>query len=183
MKFRFDQEKAISVVLYVSKKILEHGERSGLHKIFKILYFADQKHLTKWGRPITGDFFVAMKHGPVPSAIYNILKSVKGDCFMITQDMFSDYFDVKGHLVAPKQEPDMDVLSEAEIVHLNESIAENVHIGFDDLQDKSHGHAWDKAVKDDRIPFKYIAQEAGATSEMLSYIRHNAEIDSLAAVL
>ncbi|MEA3348861.1 MAG: Panacea domain-containing protein [Pseudomonadota bacterium] len=182
MKFKFDQEKAIAVVLYVANKILEKEKPAGLHKIFKIVYFADQKHLARWGRPVSTDFFVAMKHGPVPSVIYDILKSVQGDSFFVNQDKFSEYFEVKGHTVIPKQKPDMDFLSETDITYLDESIEENAHLGFGALQDKSHDQAWEKTFKNDRIPFKCIAQEGGASSEMLSYIRHNAEIDTIATV-
>ncbi len=178
MKFKFDQEKAIAVVLYVAHKLLERNEQPGLHKIFKILYFADQKHLAEWGRPISTDFFIAMKHGPVPSVIYDILKSVQGDSYFIEQDKFSEYFEVKSHFVTPKQKPNMDFLSETDIALLDESINENLHLNFSDLQSKSHGRAWDNTIKNDEIPFKYIAQEAGVSPVMLSYIRHNAEIDS-----
>jgi uncharacterized phage-associated protein len=43
------------------------------------MYFADRKHLEKYGRFICGDSYVAMKHGPVPSEIYDILKAVISD--------------------------------------------------------------------------------------------------------
>ena len=179
MKFQFDQEKALAVVLYVTHKILELGERPDLHKIFKILYFADQKHLVKWGRPVSTDYFIAMKHGPVPSAIYDILKSARGDSRLIEQHRFSRFFEVHDHFVKPKQPPKTEILSESDLAALDEAISENVRLGFAELEKKSHGKAWRSAGKDDRIPFKFIAQEAGATSEMVSYIRHNAEIDNL----
>ena len=34
------------------------------HKICKILYFADREHLSKYGRSITGDVYIAMTYGP-----------------------------------------------------------------------------------------------------------------------
>lgn len=44
----------------------------------KILYLADKAHFLDWGRPITFDRYVAMKHGPVPSAVRNMLAAAAG---------------------------------------------------------------------------------------------------------
>jgi uncharacterized phage-associated protein len=47
--------------------------------IGKVFYFADKEHCLDWGRTISGDRYVAMEHGPVPSRIYEILKLGSGD--------------------------------------------------------------------------------------------------------
>ena len=52
-----------------------------MHKLCKILYFADQRHLSLYGRSITGDTYIAMQYGPVPSNVDDILKAVRGDSF------------------------------------------------------------------------------------------------------
>lgn len=71
--FKFNRDKAIATVLFIAEKLIKRYGKNGadLHKIFKILYFADQKHLAKYGRPIVGDFYVAMREGGVPSKIYD----------------------------------------------------------------------------------------------------------------
>jgi hypothetical protein len=43
-----------------------------------VFFFADKKHLMDWGRPISGDRYVAMEHGPIPVTIYDLLKSDSG---------------------------------------------------------------------------------------------------------
>ncbi|MEO6666974.1 MAG: Panacea domain-containing protein, partial [Nitrospiria bacterium] len=73
--FRFDPEKALQAILFVARML----PGATFHQISKIIYFADKAHLQKYGRLICGDTYVAMKHGPVPSGIYDILKSVRGD--------------------------------------------------------------------------------------------------------
>jgi uncharacterized phage-associated protein len=92
MKFQFDEKKAIAAILYILKKVSDQGAKSDLHKLFKILYFAEREHLATWGRPITGDFFIAMQYGPVPSHIYDMIKSVKGDSRFIPRDKYIAYF-------------------------------------------------------------------------------------------
>lgn len=73
----FNFEKSMQVILYISNRL----KRTDFHKIFKILYFADQAHLSEYGRPISGDVYIAMKDGPVPTKIYDIFKAVRGDSF------------------------------------------------------------------------------------------------------
>jgi uncharacterized phage-associated protein len=63
MSYILEKDKSIAVILF----ILNALEHSDIHKLCKIIYFADQKHLARYGRPITGDWYVAMKDGPVPT--------------------------------------------------------------------------------------------------------------------
>ena len=44
------------------------------HKLAKLVYFADKEHMLDYGRPITGDRYMAMEYGPVPSFIYDLVK-------------------------------------------------------------------------------------------------------------
>ena len=171
--FKFDEEKAISAILYITKKLNEHKDRikPDFHKIFKILYFADQKHLVKYGRPIVGDHYVAMDHGPVPSKIYDILKTIRGDSVFEDSKGYGDFIDVKGRYAYPKQEPDMDSFSESDIECINESLEENQHLDFATLREKSHGNAHKRATKDDKISYRAMAKEAGADDAILAYMR------------
>jgi len=82
LKFKYDEHKAISSLLYIAGHLIGLNDRKvkpDLHKVFKILYFADQKHLARYGRVIVGDFYIAMDHGPVPSNMYDMVKTVRGD--------------------------------------------------------------------------------------------------------
>lgn len=54
---------------------------SGIHdltklKAAKLLYFADKLHLTRYGRPITGDRYYCLDHGPIPSASLNAINDL-----------------------------------------------------------------------------------------------------------
>jgi uncharacterized phage-associated protein len=171
--FRFDEEKALSVILYIAKELWDPNRKGkpDFHKIFKILYFADQKHLVRYGRPVVGDYYVAMEHGPVPSNIYDILKSVRGDSIFDDVKGFGSYFDVKSHYVYPKKAPDMDAFSESDVECLKESMEENQYLTFKELKKKSHDEAYDKATKDDKISYRAMARAAGADSAMIAYMR------------
>ena len=72
MHFRFDFEKA----LQAAAELLRHEphQQMGRVRLMKLLYIADREALKEVGRPITCDSVVAMKHGPVLSRLYDIIK-------------------------------------------------------------------------------------------------------------
>lgn len=172
ISFKINEEKSNNVLLWTISKL---NDKVDFHKLFKILYFAEQKHLAKYGRSIIGDKFVAMKHGPVPSEIYYFLKSLR-------QNNVNTYFKiVDQYYVVAQQEVDLDELSESEILCLQESINENKDLNYNALRDKSHKIAWKNAnPEDDEMSFLEIAKEGGADTEMLKYIALTIENQTLA---
>lgn len=169
MSFYFDESKAVSIVLFILKKMKGKIDR---HKLSKILYFADQKHLARYGRPVLGDKYIAMSNGPVPSTLYDAIKSIDDDRYSF--DLFKNNLTSEGkYNIVSIQEPDMDELSESDIECLLESLKENASLSFSKLTEKSHGPAWESAGKDARIPIKQIAKEGNASSDMIKYINEN----------
>jgi uncharacterized phage-associated protein len=74
VQFEFDHEKTIAAALYIVSKNLPELTMA---KLFKLLYFSDKDHLVRYGRTITGDRYVAMKDGPVPSSLYDLFKEMR----------------------------------------------------------------------------------------------------------
>lgn len=64
MAFPFSHRKATQVLNYFARQ--SGGEINKL-KALKLVYFADRYHLRRFGRPITGDEYLAMSYGPVAS--------------------------------------------------------------------------------------------------------------------
>lgn len=169
IRFNFDKDKSISSVLFILNKL----GKTDFHKVCKILYFADQKHLTKYGNPITGDFYIAMKNGLVPSNVYDILKAIRNNfSFNLNTNELKDLFEVHGnHDVTAKVNADLDFLSETDVECILNSIEENKNLSFADLTDKSHNTAWNKATRDNEISFLDIATDGGANDVMINYIK------------
>ena len=69
---RYDKERLVEIVLYVLNKT---GELD-YYTLLKTIYFAELKHLAKWGQRITADDVCAMPYGPVLS---HLLDAIKGD--------------------------------------------------------------------------------------------------------
>lgn len=49
------------------------GGRMSYMKLIKLMYLADREALLRWGRPITGDTYFSMDHGPVLSEVLDLI--------------------------------------------------------------------------------------------------------------
>lgn len=168
---QFQPERALELVLYVAKRI----PHPSFHSISKILYFADREHLSRYGSLMTGDTYVAMKHGPVPSAIYNLLKAAAGrheplvplDWFELVQDNLTVE---ANHRVLPLRDADPRKISAAQRACLDLSIKQNGRLGFDRLTRKSHDGAWKSAEQNEFIELAAIARTLPNAREVLAYL-------------
>jgi uncharacterized phage-associated protein len=153
--FRFDPDKGLEVLLYVSNRIANKN----VYWVLKAPYFADKYHLESCGRFICGDHYVAMKSGPVPSGLYDIVKDVR-DTRRISAlaTKAQEAFAVDGNTVVPSRDARLEFLSETDRECLNRAIAEVENLSFAALRDKSHGSDYEAADADDEIPFDAIVQ-------------------------
>jgi uncharacterized phage-associated protein len=161
--------KNITVLLYISQKL------AGVdyYKVFKVMYFAEQKHLVRWGDKIIEDEFYAMPYGPVPTLTYDQIKALKSDSKISVSKELEECFKIENEtIIIPLKEADLEFLSESEIECLDESIDENKDLTFYQLKHKSHKSAWTNA-NSGRMSSIEIAREVGASDEMLQYIEFN----------
>lgn len=171
--FEFDPRKALEVILYISNKL----ESPDFHKISKILYFSDKNHLERYGRLVCGDSYVAMKHGPVPSGVYDILKTVRGDGLwscVAREKLDMDSFSVHDRkTVVPLRRANTDLLSESDIECLDEAINEYGLLEFSELTEASHDFAWKSVDQNDVIDIEAIVATLSNSSDLLEHLREN----------
>jgi uncharacterized phage-associated protein len=166
----FHEAKALNSVLYIANRL----KRKDFHKIFKILYFSDREHLTEYGRPITGDIYIAMNDGPVPSKIYDIFKSVRGDSFYKDNGQFSKHFSViEWDLINPHHEADLDELSASDIECINNALSLYGNLSWDEIKEKSHDYAWRSTAINRPVSYKDILREQGASDEFIDYVKED----------
>lgn len=163
----FDYDRALNAFLYVANRV----SRPDTHKIFKVLYFADMAHLCKYGRAITGDRYIAMKFGPVPSCVYDMVKCVKGTG-LYDNPTLKAFFGMEGYMVEPLRDADIDYLSATDVEALEESIAKYDDYDFQAMTERSHGKAWSKAWESptSEISVADMLEESGADKEYIEYI-------------
>lgn len=159
-------------------------------KFYKLLYFAQQMHLVRYGRGIFRDSFYARERGPVPGLVYNIVKKAehKGDA---NEDLLSIVKSIRvsddGYrkFVAAAESPDMDELSASDIKCLDESISRYSRLSSARLSEITHADsayitAVERAKEDpeqNKLSLLEIAKSGGASTAMLEYIRYRIEMD------
>lgn len=171
IRFGFDPQKAIEVILYIANNL----QIPDFHKISKVLYFADKSHLERYGRLICGDSYIAMKHGPVPSGVYDILKTVRGDglwsdviCEKLDMESFSVH---EKKRVVPSRGANTDLLSESDIECLSEAIGKYGTLEFSELTEASHDNAWKSVDQNDVIDIEEIVATLSHSDELLEHLR------------
>lgn len=166
----FNSTKSMEVVLYIATRL----HRKDFHKIFKIIYFADREHMTKYGRSITGDTYIAMKDGPVPSKIDDILKAVRGDSYFAKDANVVELSKVLSvhdwYFVTPKRDANVDLLSQSDIDELDASLQKYGSLSWDEVREKSHDYAWRTTARDRQISMEDIMRENGSDEDFINYV-------------
>ncbi len=169
-----------AVLLYV----LQNGSqkvKSNVYYIVKTLFFAQQKHLAKFLCPIYNDHIIALKFGPVPSQIYDVLKMSRGDVDVLSfhaedgLQKVSDAISFTDEMFVPKEKVDMDYLSPSNVECLDAALEEVEKLSFEDILDMTHSAEWQRAYssKDKTMDTVAIAREGGANEAELDYLKNN----------
>lgn len=133
IEFRFNKQKAIEAILYLANKRPSIDKMS----LYKFLFFADIEHLNKYGRPIIGDFYVAMPFGPVPSQVKDLLE----------KEQHSE-FDIDEYMITATRQSNTDYLSISDMEILDQIYGRYCNYSARQLSNLSHEHkAWINARK------------------------------------
>jgi uncharacterized phage-associated protein len=138
LRFRLDEQKCIEGIQFLAL----HTPGITQFYIGKIFFFADRKHLADWGRPISGDRYVAMEHGPVPSHIYDLVKSDSGEPDDVQDELSRRVVTIReGNKIRvfPKDNgPEIRSLSDSDREYLLESLKKCKRMSFRQIKDESH---------------------------------------------
>jgi len=165
--FEFDEKVAIEAILFIAVRL----RQPTFHRIAKLFYFADKAHLAQYGRFICGDHYIAMKHGPVPSGVYDLLKAVKNGYFARRYPHLSLAFQVEqGHCIKPLRHPNLEWLSDSEMTCLQHAIDRWGAASFAELTHISHDTAWLSVDENDEIGLDAIVTAVGAPVGLLEHL-------------
>jgi uncharacterized phage-associated protein len=110
-------KKGTQALNYFSRK--KDGQINKM-KAIKLIYLADRYHLRKYGRPIVGDIYWAMKLGPVGSNTLNIAdlseRNLDGDSLRYAKEFITHAKgDDKKEEIVSKKEVNLNVFSQTDI--------------------------------------------------------------------
>lgn len=166
IKFNFNREKAIESILYISNRV----HNTDRITILKLLYLADKISLERWGRFIAGDTYCAIKHGPVGSETYDLIK----DNSTLTDQSFKTF----GNHVKPQREANIDVLSESDTECLDKVIAKFGNWHTWDVRDATHDAAYNRIWRasgeqgSTPIPVEAIIEQFAEAKDLLDYLEN-----------
>lgn len=167
--FEFDPEKSLAVTAYLA-------ERSGetMYTILKMVYVADRLHLSKYGRPITGDSFAAMPQGACPSKIYDSMKVLRGENKSNYLPNGEKYLSIDPETfdVSIIDMPDLDVLSASDIECLDEALSILRRRGRWVIRDMAHDAAWEQTERNKTMDFLKIAESVTNGLELVKHLEN-----------
>jgi uncharacterized phage-associated protein len=146
------------------------------YDLVKTFFLADRAHLNEYGRPITYDNYVAMKHGPVASFTYRVLKSEEAALKSIGGALWS--VKTEGNLfyyTTPQRGADTDFLSESDLEKLSWAFETVKSLGFGQIRKLTHEDvAWVDAWEDESdkksFPMSYALLFDSVDDEMAEQI-------------
>ena len=165
----FDRDKALEAILFIAKSL----QNSTFHSISKMFYLSDKLHLQEYGRMIFGDRYIAMEYGPVPSAIYNMMKvaAKKQSNNVEWSEIIQDALNVRHSREGlPKRDCDMDMLAESEVECLQKTIAKYGKKTFGELIDITHDSAWHATDDNQTIPMESIVATLPNAAEVAGFL-------------
>lgn len=172
--FVLDAEKAIEAVLFVLPTI----GHPHLHCIWKVLYQADRLHMARYGRPVAGDCYLAMKHGPVPSGTYDLLKGASANQqrwpLTLGEEAAQALAVQNATSVSARRPARLECLSVSERECLQEAAAVHGHKSFEQLTQESCDAAWDAdaAAENDVIELEHFLLTLQTQDELRAHFLH-----------
>jgi len=138
----FAPEKAVDAISYMAHQV----SNLSIHAALKACYFADKSHLNAHHQPIFGATYKAMKYGPVPLEIYEIIKGEQ--LWMEEIGIPGTPWDLNGYNISPRHPApqSMDRFADSELRHLDEGIALSSKLNFNARTAATHGPDWQAAA-------------------------------------
>jgi uncharacterized phage-associated protein len=125
-------------------------------KLALLLYFADKEHLVTYGRPVTGDRYIRMEMGPVPSNGYALMKREER-ALPEHQSLFDERLEIRDSVVAAKGNADIRHLSETDLEILDSVVARYGALTATALSSLSQSEvAWQRAERNGDIDYRLV---------------------------
>jgi uncharacterized phage-associated protein len=140
VRFKFNFPKAKNALLYIAQQELPEFTKG---KACKLTFLVDKHHLVRYGRPVTGDAYCALEHGPVPSRLLDLLDAVEAGNLQSDEIReLAAAFSLDRRFVYPRlrpvERPRIENLSESDIESINDTIREHGRKSFAELRALTH---------------------------------------------
>lgn len=164
--FKINEKKALETLLFLASK---KGTRINIYCLLKMIFAADKHHLNTHARPVTGDVYIKMQYGTVPSTIYDFVKQDPLALGSLNLDSYP--FKIEGHFLVPTRSADVSCFSESDIEALEIGFKEYDFENFRDVETKNHQEkCWLQSELNKPIDFESMIEN----QEVLEYLKEMA---------
>jgi uncharacterized phage-associated protein len=174
-RYKFSAEKAFAAIHWM----VGQSQPLDLHAALKACYFSDKSHLNEHLLPIFGATYKAMKYGPVPLEIYEMMKGEKLWLWEI-QRVDTPWI-MNGHqlqLDGKNSPADISSLSESEMGHLESGLKKSLSMNFTARTAATHGPDW-SAANGGRMRYEDMLEERENKAEILRSMQETARYAKL----
>lgn len=161
------------LIVYIAERYQE-AEYFGLAKLNKTLYCADFRAFERFGTPLTGMTYRALKQGPAPEALLPVRSDLVNEgAIKIEEHVVGN--DVE-HRVVSLRPAFLDLFTGDELALVDAVIKELWNQTADDVADTSHDVRWRTLKLGDRIPYEAcFLSDAALTEDDLKRTRELAD--------
>lgn len=168
--FKFAADKAAAAI----QMLVQRNPGVDLHTALKSFYFADKSHLNAEGRPIFGARYRAMKYGPVPLEIYEM---IKGESYWLAELGEEKYpWKIEGFLLHPGPDngPQFsnEVFSPSDLEHLEAGMELSRSMTFNHRTAATHGLDW-RAANMGIMRYEDMIEDTPQKEAILRYLIEN----------
>ena len=127
----FDFQKIVQILAYLCTK---EWDKINYTKALKIIFFSDKLFLRRFWRTITADNYSALKHWPVASKTFDLVKSPEE----YNETYIQSYFIRDGYDIKKVSNPDLEFLAKKEIDTIDEIYSLFWSLNYSQLIEKTH---------------------------------------------
>jgi hypothetical protein len=133
--------------------ILSEGDRFyGAIKLNKLLFYADFMAYLRFGKPITGQEYQRLEHGPAPRGFKPLIERMKKAGDIVTrEDNIGGFRQIR---TLAKRGPELSIFSGPEVALIDETVHRFRRMSASEISDKSHDFlGWKLATLNETIPY------------------------------
>jgi len=177
---KYNPKKFINCIIFFAQNT--NPKKLGILKLNKLLYYMDFKHYREYGRPILGDIYIKMQHGPVPSFSYNLFQAFRnredgkiiqklGDSIELKSLKVKDLYI---EAIFPKREFDKSIFSASELEIMTKVAKKYSQDTGSAMSRKTHkaDTPWSKTPEMQTVDYDSALEDKGRSSISKKYSNH-----------
>ena len=168
MAINFEVKKSIHLLLFILQSL---GGKASPCKVFLMFYFADLRYLFNYGKLGFGNFYLAMRQGPVPYNIFWLFLELNNRAEGSNSVRLRHYFDMtEDGDVRAVVRYESDYLTMTEVNNLFSVLQQYKGYSLEELQQMAMGMSWQNADAANVMSVIRMAEEMNTPDNLMTLV-------------